>query len=135
MLSSSVAGLLVYPPPFRLKQLAAAKGAEVSVVVLEKGSEPGAHILSGAIMDPDCAERADTELERTGRTAEPAGDRRCLYFLKRAKRVIACPTIFATLLQTTTATTSCEPGRSHQSGWANKPKPLGVEIFPGFHRR
>ena len=36
----------------RLKQLAAAKGTEVSVVVLEKGSEPGAHILSGAIMDP-----------------------------------------------------------------------------------
>ncbi len=36
----------------RLKQLAAAKGSEVSVVVLEKGSEPGAHILSGAIMDP-----------------------------------------------------------------------------------
>jgi electron-transferring-flavoprotein dehydrogenase len=36
----------------RLKQLAAEKGTEVSVVVLEKGSEPGAHILSGAIMDP-----------------------------------------------------------------------------------
>src|SRR5215213_2907786 len=35
-----------------LKQLAAAAGKEVSVVVLEKGSEPGAHILSGAIMDP-----------------------------------------------------------------------------------
>ncbi|MEO8299068.1 MAG: NAD(P)/FAD-dependent oxidoreductase, partial [Burkholderiales bacterium] len=42
----------------RLKQLAAEKGAEVSVVVLEKGSEPGAHILSGAVMDP----RAITEL-------------------------------------------------------------------------
>jgi electron-transferring-flavoprotein dehydrogenase len=42
----------------RLKQLAAEKGTEVSVVVLEKGSEPGAHILSGAIMDP----RAITEL-------------------------------------------------------------------------
>ena len=42
----------------RLKQLAAAQGKEVSVVVLEKGSEPGAHILSGAIMDP----RALTEL-------------------------------------------------------------------------
>ncbi len=42
----------------RLKQLAAANGKEVSVVVLEKGSEPGAHILSGAIMDP----RALTEL-------------------------------------------------------------------------
>ena len=36
----------------RLKQLAQEKGNEVSVVVLEKGSEPGAHILSGAIMDP-----------------------------------------------------------------------------------
>ncbi len=42
----------------RLKQLAAAKGQDVSVVVLEKGGEPGAHILSGAIMDP----RALTEL-------------------------------------------------------------------------
>ncbi len=36
----------------RLKQLAAEHGKEVSVVVLEKGSEPGAHILSGAVMDP-----------------------------------------------------------------------------------
>ena len=36
----------------RVKQLAAEKGQEVSVVVLEKGSEPGAHILSGAVMIP-----------------------------------------------------------------------------------
>ena len=36
----------------RLKQLAAQRGGEVNVVVLEKGSEPGAHILSGAVMDP-----------------------------------------------------------------------------------
>jgi electron-transferring-flavoprotein dehydrogenase len=36
----------------RIKQLAAAQGKEVSVLVLEKGSEPGAHILSGAVMDP-----------------------------------------------------------------------------------
>src|SRR5690349_10000635 len=36
----------------RLKQLAASHGKDISVVVLEKGSEPGAHILSGAIMDP-----------------------------------------------------------------------------------
>ncbi len=42
----------------RLKQLASAKGSEISVVVLEKGSEPGAHILSGAVMDP----RGITEL-------------------------------------------------------------------------
>ena len=42
----------------RLKQLAAENGKDVSVVVLEKGSEAGAHILSGAIMDP----KALTEL-------------------------------------------------------------------------
>ena len=36
----------------RLRQLAAEKGKEVSVCVLEKGSEVGAHILSGAVMDP-----------------------------------------------------------------------------------
>ena len=42
----------------RIKQLAAEKGNDVSVVVLEKGSEPGAHILSGAVMDP----KAITEL-------------------------------------------------------------------------
>jgi electron-transferring-flavoprotein dehydrogenase len=42
----------------RCKQLAQMEGKEISVVVLEKGSEPGAHILSGAVMDP----RAITEL-------------------------------------------------------------------------
>ncbi|MBC7404250.1 MAG: electron transfer flavoprotein-ubiquinone oxidoreductase [Cytophaga sp.] len=42
----------------KLKQLAAETGREVSVCVLEKGGEPGAHILSGAVMDP----KALTEL-------------------------------------------------------------------------
>ncbi len=36
----------------RLKQLASSQGKEIAVTVLEKGSEPGAHILSGAVMDP-----------------------------------------------------------------------------------
>ena len=36
----------------RVKQLAAQHQREVSVCVLEKGSEVGAHILSGAVMDP-----------------------------------------------------------------------------------
>ena len=36
----------------RLKQLAAENGSDISVCVLEKGSEVGAHILSGAVMDP-----------------------------------------------------------------------------------
>ena len=36
----------------RLKQMAEAAGSEISVAVLEKGSEVGAHILSGAVIDP-----------------------------------------------------------------------------------
>jgi electron-transferring-flavoprotein dehydrogenase len=42
----------------RIKQLAATRGEEIGVCVLEKGSEIGAHTLSGAVMDP----RAITEL-------------------------------------------------------------------------
>ena len=37
----------------RLKQLAAAARQDISVVVIEKGSEVGAHILSGAVIDPN----------------------------------------------------------------------------------
>jgi electron-transferring-flavoprotein dehydrogenase len=52
----------------RLKQLSAAEaeaaGRELSVCVLEKGSEVGAHILSGAVIDP----KALDELIPTGRT-------------------------------------------------------------------
>ncbi|KGI83771.1 electron transfer flavoprotein-ubiquinone oxidoreductase, partial [Exiguobacterium mexicanum] len=36
----------------RLKQLAAEKGAELSVCLIDKGVEIGAHILSGAVIDP-----------------------------------------------------------------------------------
>ncbi|HRD78900.1 MAG TPA: NAD(P)/FAD-dependent oxidoreductase, partial [Hyphomicrobiaceae bacterium] len=46
------AGPAALATAIRLKQLAAAKGSELSVVVIEKGSEVGAHILSGAVIDP-----------------------------------------------------------------------------------
>ena len=36
----------------RLKQLAAEKGTDLAVCLIEKGAEIGAHILSGAVMDP-----------------------------------------------------------------------------------
>lgn len=42
----------------RLRQLAAEQGQDISVCVIEKGAEPGAHALSGAVIDP----RALTEL-------------------------------------------------------------------------
>ena len=50
----------------RLKQLGAERGNEVSVCLIEKGSEIGAHILSGAVMDP----RAMKELIKQLTTSE-----------------------------------------------------------------
>ena len=41
----------------RLRQLAEEAGSDLSVVVLEKGSEVGAHILSGAVIDPSGLDR------------------------------------------------------------------------------
>lgn len=41
----------------RLKQLSAERGTEINVVVVEKGSEVGAHILSGAVLDPSGLDR------------------------------------------------------------------------------
>ena len=49
IVGAGVAGLAA---AIRLKQLAAEHGRETSVCVLEKGSEVGAHILSGAVVDP-----------------------------------------------------------------------------------
>ena len=60
----------------RLKQLANEAQRELSVCVLEKGSEVGAHILSGAVIDPDRAQRADSRLEGQGLAADRAGHRK-----------------------------------------------------------
>src|SRR5215210_7191424 len=48
----------------RLKQLAAEAGGDISVVVVEKGSEVGAHILSGAVIDPIGLDRLLPEWRR-----------------------------------------------------------------------
>jgi electron-transferring-flavoprotein dehydrogenase len=115
----------------RLKQLAAEKGTDVSVVVLEKGSEPGAHILSGAVMDP----RAITELipdwkDKGAPLTQPVTDDAFVFLFEgdRSLRVpnFALPQVF------------------HNHGnyivslgnvvrWmAQQAEALGVEIFPGF---
>ncbi|WP_311271315.1 FAD-dependent oxidoreductase, partial [Sphingobium sp. WCS2017Hpa-17] len=50
----------------RCKQLAEAAGSEVSVCVLEKGSEIGAHILSGAVIDPRALDELLPDWRETG---------------------------------------------------------------------
>ena len=54
----------------RLKQLAAETGREISVVVLEKGSEVGAHILSGAVIDPVGLNRLIPDWKKKGAPVE-----------------------------------------------------------------
>ena len=114
----------------RLKQLAAEKGQDVSVVVLEKGSEPGAHILSGAIMDP----KALTELipdwkERGAPLNQPVTDDAYIFLSERSG--FRVPNMVL-------------PPFAHNHGnyivslgnvtkWmGEQAEALGVEIFPGF---
>jgi electron-transferring-flavoprotein dehydrogenase len=56
----------------RLKQLAATAGTEVSVAVLEKGSEVGAHILSGAVIDPRAIDELIPDWKAKGAPLETA---------------------------------------------------------------
>ena len=114
----------------RLKQLAAAKNAEVSVVVLEKGSEPGAHILSGAVMDPRSLSELFPDWKEKGAPLNQpvSGDDVLILREESSARV---PDFFV-------------PDCMHNEGnyvislgavtkWlGEQAEALGVEIFPGF---
>ncbi len=111
----------------RLKQLSAEKGREISVCVLEKGSEVGAHILSGAVLEPRALNELIPDWKEKGAPLNtPATEDRFLFLTK--KRAIRLPT----------------PPQMHNEGnyivslgnvcrWlATQAEELGVEIFPGF---
>jgi electron-transferring-flavoprotein dehydrogenase len=114
----------------RLKQMAAAKGAELSVVVLEKGSEPGAHILSGAVMDPIALSELFPDWKDRGAPLnQPVTGDEVLFLSETGAQ--ATPQWLI-------------PGCLHNHGnyvislgavskWlAEQAEGLGVEIFPGF---
>lgn len=62
----------------RLKQQAAAAGREISVCVIEKGAEVGAHILSGAVMDPRALDELLPDWKALGAPSIPrSGRTRC----------------------------------------------------------
>ncbi len=111
----------------RLKQLAAEEGRETSVCVIEKGAEIGAHILSGAVIEP----RALNELipdwkEKCAPQVTPAADDN--FVIQTAKHAQRLPT----------------PPQMNNHGnyvaslgnlcrWlAQQAEGLGVEIYPGF---
>ena len=57
----------------RLKQLAQEAGKEISVCLLEKGSEVGAHILSGAVIDPIALDELIPDWKARARAAQDGG--------------------------------------------------------------
>jgi electron-transferring-flavoprotein dehydrogenase len=111
----------------RLKQLAAVAEREVSVCVIEKGSEVGAHILSGAVFETRALDELIPDWQARGAPLKvPATDDRFLLLTKR--RAIRLPT----------------PPQMHNHGnyiislgnlcrWlAGEAEALGVEIYAGF---
>ena len=114
----------------RLKQLAAEKGTELSVVVLEKGSEPGAHILSGAVMDPKALTELIPDWKALGAPLN--------------QPVTGDEVLFLSEAGTTRTPAWLVPDCFHNEGnyvislgnvtrWLGaQAEALGVEIFPGF---
>ena len=113
-----------------LKQLAAAAEKDLSVVVLEKGSEPGAHVLSGAIMDPKAlSELIPDWKERGAPLTQPVTDDAMVFLGEKSS--FRTPNFLL-------------PGCLQNHGnyivslgsvtrWmAEQAEALGVEIFPGF---
>ena len=114
----------------RLKQLAEQQGRELSVCVLEKGSEPGAHILSGAVMDPIAINELFPDWQQRGAPLNtPVSEDRFLFLTENS--AVATPNWLL-------------PGCFQNHGnyivslgnvvrWlAQQAEALGVEIFPGF---
>jgi electron-transferring-flavoprotein dehydrogenase len=114
----------------RLKQLAAEKGTEVNVCVLEKGSEIGAHILSGAVMDP----RALNELcpawqEQGAPLKTPVSEDRFMFLTEGGAFKVPEFLLPACFKNHGNYVISL----GNVCRWlGNQAEALGVEIFPGF---
>ena len=110
----------------RLKQLA----PEAAVVVVEKGSEVGAHILSGAVIDPIGLDRLlpDWRTEDTPLKTQVSEDR--FYYLSRS-RALRVPNVLMPPLMGNHGNYVVSLGNVCR--WlAAKAEALGVEIYPGF---
>lgn len=114
----------------RLKQQAADSGREVSVCVLEKGSELGAHILSGAVMDP----QALTELlpdwkERGAPLHTPVSEDRFLFLSETGSVKVPnflLPACFQNHGNYVISLANVVRWLGEQA------EALGVDLFPGF---
>jgi electron-transferring-flavoprotein dehydrogenase len=114
----------------RLKQLAAEAGKELSVVVLEKGSEPGAHILSGAIMDPIALTELIPNWRELGAPLNQPVTDDAMVFLKE-KTGTRTPNMFLPACFQNHGNYIISLG-AFTKWLAAHAESLGVEIFPGF---
>jgi len=115
----------------RLKQRAAETGAEISVCVVEKGSEVGAHILSGAVFESRALDELFPDWKAMGAPLNTEVKRDDIYVLKDAAGSVKVPDLFV-------------PRTMHNQGnyiislgnlcrWlAQQAENLGVEVYPGF---
>jgi len=119
----------------RLMQQASEAEQELSVCVVEKGSEVGAHILSGAIFEPRALAELFPDWEERGAPLTTPASRDEVYLLKDAEKGQKLPNA---LVPPSMHNTGGEMSRYVISAgnlcrWlAEQAEGLGVEIFPGF---
>ena len=114
----------------RLKQLAAETGKEISVVVLEKGSQVGAHILSGAVIDPVALDRLLPDWREQGSPLQTEVSEDRFYYLTE-KGGIGFPSF---LMPPLMSNHGCYIGSlGSLCRWlGEQAEALGVEIYPGI---
>ena len=114
----------------RLKQLAAEAGRDVSVCILEKGSEIGAHILSGAVVDPKALNELVPDWKDKGAPLTvPVTENHHWVLSKTGK--FAMPHFALPPFMRNKGTYTLSLGNLCR--WlAGQAEELGVEIFPGF---
>ena len=111
----------------RLKQLAAEKGREINVCLIEKGSEIGAHILSGAVLEPRALIELFPDWKALGAPLNtPAGEDRFLFLTEtKAFRLPTPPQMNNHGNYIISLGNLCRWLGQQADG-------LGVEIYPGF---
>ncbi|RPI47187.1 MAG: electron transfer flavoprotein-ubiquinone oxidoreductase [Betaproteobacteria bacterium] len=114
----------------RIKQLAAEKGTETSVCLLEKGSEIGAHILSGAVMDPRGLDELLPDWKAQGAPLNaPVSEDRFMFLTESGAFKVPGTLLPACFQNHGYYIVSL----SNVCRWlGQQAEALGVEIFPGF---
>jgi electron-transferring-flavoprotein dehydrogenase len=115
----------------RLAQLAEADGRELSVVVVEKGSEIGAHILSGNVFETRALDELYPDWREQGAPVETAVTGDVVHYLTGESGGIKIPNLFVPAPMHNEGNYIISLGRLCQ--WlGEKAENAGINVFPGF---